>query len=566
MLSHGRGRDREPLTAVRAMLDGCTPYPDEFAARYIREGFWRRETIAQAVVEARHQHPNAIAVSDSRRTLTFAELVNEAERVATLLEERGLRRGDRIVVQLPNCAEFASLFIACADIGVVPIMALPAFRRAELEYLVTFGNARAIAIAPEFRGFDYVALTADLRRDCGSLETVLSTEPKRHCVALKEWRGDTAPLGAGGGDPFDVALLLLSGGTTGMPKLIPRTHTDYLYNARAAAAVSGLDRDSRILLALPIEHNFPLACPGLLGAILTGARAVMTQSTRPEDLATTIAAEEITHFPCVPAIAIGLLGLPVEHSSKLRSLRVITIGGQRLQEPTARALRGRWPHLKIQQVFGMAEGLLCYTRLDDREDVACTTQGRPLSPVDEVKIVDPFDSEVSRGGVGELLCRGPYTIRGYWKAPELNREGFTADGFYRTGDLVRLHPSGNLVVEGRVKDLINRGGEKISAEEIEAHLMAHPAITAAALVAMPDAILGERACAFIILRNTNEFNLETLRAFLRSRGVARFKWPERVEIVTELPLTSVGKIRKADLRRRIAERIASEEARPAGAA
>jgi salicylate---CoA ligase len=548
------------------MLDGCTPYPDEFAARYIREGYWRRETIAEAAARASREFPDAIAVSDSRRTLTFAELVDEAACVAMLLERRGLRRGDRIVIQLPNCVEFASLFLACMDIGVLPIMALPAFRRAELEYLVSFAGARAIAIAPAYRGFDCAALARDLKRVCHSLECIFSAEAAEGCVTLVKHHGGNRALGTHGGDPFDVALFLLSGGTTGMPKLIPRTHSDYLYNARAAAAVSGLDRESRILLALPIEHNFPLACPGLLGAILTGARAVMMQSTQPEDIAAMIDADQITHFSCVPALAIGLLGLSAEYSFKLPSLRVITVGGQRLQEPTARELRRRWPYLKVQQVFGMAEGLLCYTRLDDPETIACTTQGRPLSLLDEIKIVDSIGAEVVPNDTGELICRGPYTIRGYWNAADRNREAFTPDGFYHTGDLVRMHPSGNLVVEGRVKDLINRGGEKINAEEIEAHLLAHPAVLAAALVAMPDAILGERACAFVTLGNTAELNLDTLREFLASRGVARFKWPERLEIVAELPLTNVGKIRKAELRRLIAERIGTDEKRPAGAA
>src|SRR5215469_6918061 len=455
------------------MLDGCTPYPDEFAARYVRAGYWRSETIAKALVSASRESRKAIVVSDSQRALTFDELLDEAGRVAGLLERHGLRRGDRIVVQLPNCTDFADLFLACMELGVVPVMALPAFRRAELEYLISFTGARAIALAPECRGFDHAALARDLKRSGQSLEFIFSTEAAADCIAMNERGVNGATLGARGGDPFDVALFLLSGGTTGMPKLIPRTHADYLYNARQTAAICGLDERSRILLALPIEHNFPLACPGLLGATLIGAHAVLTQSTRAEDLAATIETQEITHFPCVPSLAIGLLGLPEDSSSKLRSLRVITVGGQRLPEPTARKLRHRWPHLTVQQVFGMAEGLLCYTRLNDSDTLACTTQGRPLSPLDEIKIVDPFDAEVSRGEIGELLCRGPYTIRGYWNAAERNREAFTADGFFRTGDLVRIHHSGSLVVEGRVKDLINRGGEKINAEEIEGHLLAH---------------------------------------------------------------------------------------------
>jgi len=342
-----------------------------------------------------------------------------------------------------------------------------------------------------------------------------------------------------------------------MPKLIPRTHADYLYNARESATVCGLTAESRILIALPTEHNFPLACPGLLGALLTGARAVFCQSTKPADLAKIIRHVRITQLPCVPAIAIGLLDLP---ASDLASLEVITVGGQRLQEHTARSLKRAFPHLVVQQVFGMAEGLLCYTRLDDLEDVTYTTQGRVLSPDDEIRIVDSDGIEVAPGQIGELWCRGPYTIRGYYRAPERNREAFSADGYYRSGDLVRLDLSGNLVVEGRIKDLINRGGEKINAEEIEAHLIAHPSIDAAAVVAMADETLGEKACVYLTLRDGESFDLALMRAFLAARGVAQFKWPERIELVREMPLTNVGKVKKSELRADIAEKIARERA------
>src|SRR5258708_26350463 len=163
-----------------------------------------------------------------------------------------------------------------------------------------------------------------------------------------------------------------------MPKLIPRTHADYLYNAHESAIVSGLSSESRILVALPAEHNFPLACPGLLGALLIGARAIFTQSPKAADLAKTIEREQITPLPCVPALAIALLDLPQSSEAGLSSLRVITVGGQRLQEPTARAFKRAFPQVIVQQVFGMAEGLLCYTRLDEREEVSFTTQGRPV--------------------------------------------------------------------------------------------------------------------------------------------------------------------------------------------
>jgi 2,3-dihydroxybenzoate-AMP ligase len=539
------------------MLDGCTPYPPEFVERYVRAGYWQPETIAHAVAAAAAAHPDAIAVADAERRLSYRELIAEASRIAAVLAHHGLTAGDRIIIQVPNCAEFASLLLGCLEVGVLPVMALPAHRRAELEYLVSFTDARAIAVAPEHRAFDHAALARELKCSQPRLETIFSTLNADGCVCVHENTSKPRPLGSRRGDPRDAALFLLSGGTTGLPKLIPRTHSDYLYNARAAAAATGLALDCRILLALPAEHNFPLCCPGLLGALLAGATTVYTQSTHATEIAATIARERITHLPCVPTLALALLEVPGT-PAMLGSLQAITVGGQRLQEPTARSLKKSFPWLKVQQVFGMAEGLICYTSLDDPDEIAFTAQGRPLSPDDELRIVSPGGRDVAAGEIGELWCRGPYTIRGYFRAPERNREAFTSDGFYRTGDLVRRHASGNLVVEGRIKDVINRGGEKISAEEVEAHLLAHPDVLAAAVVAMPDAALGERSCAYVTLRAGANIELDALRAFFASRGVARFKCPERIEVLERLPLTNVGKINKAELRLDIERKLEAE--------
>src|SRR5208282_2398416 len=262
------------------MLEGCTPFPPEFAERYIREGIWRNETIPQAIANVAREHPHSIAVTDPARTLTYSQLIAEAGSLAALLSRNGIERNDRIVIQLPNSVEFATLTIACLEIGAIPIMALPAFRRAELDYLVSFSDAKAIAIAPEHRGFDHAALARELKARCPVLKSILATAPADGCISMHEDGGTARAVGSSTADPFDVALFLLSGGTTGTPKLIPRTHADYLYNAREAAAASGLTTESRILIALPAEHNFALACPGLLGAILTGAHACFSQSTR----------------------------------------------------------------------------------------------------------------------------------------------------------------------------------------------------------------------------------------------------------------------------------------------
>jgi len=258
---------------------------------------------------------------------------------------------------------------------------------------------------------------------------------------------------------------------------------------------------------------------------------------------------------------LGLLNYPPRENYDLSSLQVILTGGSKLNPEVALRIR---PELncEVEQVLGMAEGPLFWTRLDDPDEVKMNTQGRPLSPGDEFKIVDPDSGkEVPQGEIGELWCRGPYTIRGYFRAPEHNAKAFTEDGFYKSGDLVRLHKSGNVIVEGRIKDTINRGGEKISAEEVENHILAHPDVDTCAYVAMPDPVLGEKACAYVVLRHEKEMTVESLNEFLlNDRKIAKFKLPERLELVKVLPLTNVGKINKKLLREMIASKIKEERA------
>jgi len=349
-------------------------------------------------------------------------------------------------------------------------------------------------------------------------------------------------------DPADVAVFLLSGGTTGLPKLIARTHDDYSYNARASAQLCRMDERTVYLVTLPASHNFPLACPGLLGTWLSGGRVVMLGSPDPATAFAAIEAEGVTITAAVPAVAQRWLAYAAEHgAAQLRTLEVLQVGGARLADEHARRVR---PVLgaTLQQVFGMAEGLLNYTRLDDPDEVICGTQGRPLSPGDEVRIVDAGGRDLPDGEPGALLTRGPYTPRGYYQAPEQNARAFTPDGWYASGDVVRRRPDGNLVVEGRDKDMINRGGEKISAEEVENLVYRTPGIAQVAAVAAPDADLGERVCVFVVPEPGAAVTLAAIRDAMAAVGVAKFKWPERLEIRAELPVTKVGKLDKKALR------------------
>jgi 2,3-dihydroxybenzoate-AMP ligase len=360
-------------------------------------------------------------------------------------------------------------------------------------------------------------------------------------------------------DPCDPCIFQLSGGTTGIPKLIPRTNNDYAYNSKVAAEVAGVQSDSVLLLVLPIAHNLPLACPGIQGFMFQGATVVLHANTRPAEMFTLIQKHGVTHLKVVPALLIRLINDPAIGGFDLSSVQQIQSGGQRMQPEVRLRTRQLFQKAFVQENFGMSEGVLMFVRHGDPEEVLLETCGRPVCTDDEVKLIDDEGREVPDGEVGELACRGPYTLRGYWGVPEYNARQFTTDGFYRSGDLMRKHASGNYIVEGRKKDLINRGGEKISAEEVENLILMHPAVQNVACVPMPDAAMGEKMCACVILkRGASGLTLAELVAFLLTHEIAKFKLPERLELLNDFPVSTFGKVSKKALGEMVAAKLARE--------
>ncbi|MEU3550311.1 (2,3-dihydroxybenzoyl)adenylate synthase [Streptomyces longwoodensis] len=534
------------------------PWPDEFADRYRRAGHWAGRPLGELLRESARKHRAAPAVCGEGMSWSYAELDERSDRLAAGLHELGIRPGDRVVVQLPNAPEFLSLLFALFRLGALPVLGLPAYRSSEVLHLCRSTDAVAYVIPdtdPD-NGFDYRRLAEEVRLQIPSLRHVLVVGEAGPHTPLSAV--DAAPRALPAPEPGDPALLLVSGGTTGLPKLIPRTHDDYFYNLRASAEVCGLDEHSVYLAVLPVGHNFPLACPGVLGTLHAGGTVALSPSPSPDSAFAAIERFGATVTAVVPPLA-ALWTQAVQWSrSDISSLQLIQVGGARLSPSLARLI-GPALGCELQQVFGMAEGLLSYTRRGDDPETVATTQGFPLSPDDEIRIVDEADRDVEPGAVGSLLARGPYTLRGYYRAPEHNRSAFTSDGFYRTGDLVRLTPEGRLVVEGREKDLVNRGGDKVSADELQNHLRAHPAVLDAAVVPIPDPYLGERTCACLLLRQGYD-QASDVAAFLHGRGLATYKIPDMVEIFDAFPLTSVGKVDKRQLVRSVAARQESPAA------
>ena len=546
------------------MLEGVVRFPQEFAARYRAKGYWEDRSLRDTFAEISARYSDRVAIIDRDREVTYAELDERATRLALNLLDEGLRPLDRVVVQLPNVVEFAYFYFALQKIGCIPIMALPTHRYREISQFVELSGAAACVAPVRARDFDYTELIRRIRNAHTNLRLgiILGAAPKdflslTELIERKSARS-ADELQSITIDPEDPALFQLSGGTTGVPKLIPRTHNDYVYNSKMAASVTSVGPDKILLDVLPLAHNLPLACPGLQGFLLHGGKVVLANTTRGEDIFPLIERHRITHVAVVPALLIRWINDPLIKKFDLSSLQVIQSGGQRLQPEIRRRAKELIPSVTVQENFGMAEGMLMFVRLDDAEAVRMETVGRPISPDDEVRLVDDDDNEVAAGEVGEFLARGPYTLRGYYGAPEYNARAFTTDGFYRSGDLMRQHPSGNYMVEGRKKDLINRGGEKISAEEVENLILTHPAVQNVACVPIPDPVLGERMCACLILHQGRSLALPDLVAFLAEQEIAKHKLPERLEIMDDFLLSPFGKVSKKDLTDRIANKLKEE--------
>jgi 2,3-dihydroxybenzoate-AMP ligase len=527
------------------MLAGCRPWPSDLADSYRRAGWWRGVTLMDSFDEWVTRFAKRTALVAGRRRVSYEELGRNVDRMAAGLADTGLTDRDRVVVQLPNVPEVLVATFALMRIGAIPVMALPALRFAEISHIVRLADARGYVIPDVGRGYDYRDLASEVQAASPSLAHVLVVGDPGRFTPIPRTGPDVPPPTEA--DPSDVALFLLSGGTTGLPKLVPRTHDDYLCNIIASTANAGLDSESAYLTALPIVHNYALGCPGVLGVLSVGGRVILTSDPDPGIAFPLIERERVTVTGLVPAVAILWTEAAEGTKSDLSSLQLVQVGGSKLSAEAASRL-GPALGCAVQQSFGMAEGLLSQSRADEAPDLTLTAQGRPLSPADEVRIVDADGAEVPFGAPGRLEVRGPYTIRGYYRtSAEEHAVSFTDDGFFRTGDIARQLSSGHLVIEGRHVDFINRGGEKVSAEEIENHLLAHPSVVNVAVVGVPDRLAGERMHAYVVSRD-REFGMGDIRRLLTDRRVAPYKFPDRLEVVGSLPETGVGKVDKEALR------------------
>ncbi|MGY1717241.1 (2,3-dihydroxybenzoyl)adenylate synthase [Geodermatophilus nigrescens] len=545
-----------PRSTLRA---GVVPYPDDAVRRYREAGLWGDRTLVQEFQRVAAAHPQVVALVTDAGTLTYAELDARTDLIACGLGELGLRPGDPVVFQVTNRQETVLAWYATLKAGLLPVCALAHHRGHEISQISRLVGAVGHLVEAGTRGFDLVAFGREQAQDHPTLRHLLTVGAAADAgtVRLEDLGRDADPTVArarvdavqAGIGPDDVAVLQLSGGTTGVPKVIPRLHAEYWYNALAYASAWGWNASSRVAHLIPVVHNAGIVC-GLHGPHSVGGTLVLASPDLDRALPL-MAAAGVTDV----LFGHGHYGV-IDHpglAAVVPTLRTVVLSGAKVSAE----LFDRFEALGLWtgQLFGMGEGMFAVTFPGAPRRARNETVGTPLSPLDEVRVLRPdSEDEVPPGEVGELCARGPYTIRGYLAAPEHDARAFTGDGFYRTGDLARLVDIDGgryLAVEGRIKDVINRGGEKVNAEEVEQLLVRHPAVAAAAVVAVPDERLGERACA-VLVADGDPVDLAELRRHLEALGVAKYKWPERLEWRTELPRTQVGKLDKKRLRAEVA--------------
>lgn len=534
-------------------LEGFIEYKKEDIEKYNSLRWWLGVTFGDIFDKATDLYPRREALVDDKVRLTYSQLREKVDKLAIGLIKLGIRKGDRVLIQLPNWGEFVYSFFAVQKIGAIVVLLVPQYAQIEINHLCRLTHASAWILPEKYRKINYLPIIDEVLKTNSELKYVIlargqesirftSLEMLVHDAELND--KNISEVAKRRPDPMEVALLLPSGGTTGLPKVAPRTHDDYICNAEYHTRALEQNINDKYLVVTPVGHNAPLI-NGIVGPIFNFCKIILLDSTRVEDICRVIQEEKVTGVTLVPALARRLVNFEGLENYDLRSLIKIGVGGAQSTPDLIRAVHEKIG-CKCVNSFGMVEGPCARVRLDDDFDTIYNTVGRPSCPYDEFKIIDENGNKLPPTMEGELVAKGPGVFTGYWRLD--NTKFFTQDGFFRTGDLAKIGESGNIRITGRIKDIIIRGGENISAIEIEELISSHPRVEDVAVIGMPDEDLGEKVCAYIQPVSGTTLSFEDIISFLVNKGASKLLVPERIEFVDKIPLTEVGKPDKKALR------------------
>jgi 2,3-dihydroxybenzoate-AMP ligase/mycobactin salicyl-AMP ligase len=543
------------------LLDGFTPYRAEDAEKYRRLRCWADLTFGDILDRATDRYPNKEAFVDGASRLTFAQARDRVNRLAISLMNLGIEPTERVLVQLPNWNEFVYVYFALQKIGAVDVLLIDRYRPYEIHHLIRLSGATSWVLPWEYRKTDYLPIIREVLKESPQMKNVILARggDQRDYISLEALIEDAelteknmSVLAQRRPDPTQVAHMGPTGGTTGLPKIVPRTHNDLICSSKYAAKVWKMDTRDTCLLVGPIGHDLTFT-KGFLGSVLTYGKIVFLDSTDLDDICRVIEREKVTALVWVPTLARRLVGFEGLDNYDLSTLKKMHCGGGASLPDLIKDVREKLG-CTFFNGYGATEGQTTLTRSDDQLETLYTTVGRPTCPYDSYKVVDRDGKELPANTPGELLIKGPGVFTGYYKNPEENEKMFDQDDYFRTGDVAKIDENGNVTLAGRIKEMINRGGESISAVEVENLIVNHPDVMFVAVVPMPDPEMGERVCAYIQPRPGARLHFNDIISFLKDRKASVLHFPERIEFIDAMPFTKAEKIDKGALVKDIEKR------------
>jgi 2,3-dihydroxybenzoate-AMP ligase len=548
-------------------LEGFTPYKKEDAETYNKLRWWSGLTFGDILDRAADIHPEKEAFVDRKTRLTYGEARENTNKLAIGLMDLGIQPLDRVLVQLPNWNEFVFAYFGLQKIGAIPVLLIDRYRQLEINNLISLSGATSWIIPSRYKKTDYVPIINDVLKEHPELEHIITVRgdgDQKPFLSLEQLiegaeltEDNLARLADRRPDPMQVAHMGPTGGTTGAPKIVPRTHNSLINGIEYCSKSWDQSNEDINLIAGPIGHDLTFS-KGFIGAIITLGKIVFLDSTDDQEICETIEREKVTSIIWVPTLAQRMLQYKDLDTYDLSSLKKMHSAGGASHPELVRDVTERLK-MKFYNGYGATEGMTTITRTTDDLKTICSTVGRPTCPYDTYKVIDQDGSELPSNSQGELVLKGPGVFTGYYNNPEENKRAFTKDRFFRTGDVATIDEKGYITLTGRIKEMINRGGESISATQIEELISRHPDVAAVAVIPMPDPVMGERVCAFIQPKAGAQLTFDEIISFLKGQKASVLQLPERMEFIDAMPYTGAQKMDKKSLREDIEKKLQAAE-------
>jgi 2,3-dihydroxybenzoate-AMP ligase/mycobactin salicyl-AMP ligase len=548
-------------------LKGFIPYREEDAENYNKFRYWAGLTFGDVLDRAADIHPEKEAFIDGVSRVTYGEAREKADKLALSFMELGIKPKDRVLVQLPNWNEFVYAYFALQKIGAITVLLIDRYRQHEINHLVKLSGATSWVVPFKYKKYDFVPIIKDVLKENPGMKNVITVrgdvdEPgfsnlEKLIEKVELTDENLAKLVEARPDPMQVAHMGPTGGTTGLPKIVPRTHNSLVTGITYCSRSWDQSNEEINMIVGPVGHDLSYS-KGFIGSIITLGKIVLLDSTDNKDICEAIQKEKVSAIIWVPTLAQRLLQYEDLDKYNLSSLRKMHSAGGASHPDLVTEVTERLK-MKFYNGYGGTEGPSTITRTMDDLEIICTTVGRPTCPYDTYKVIDPNGNDLDLGKQGELVIKGPGVFTGYYNNPEENAAVFTSDGFFRTGDVAKIDEKGYIRLTGRIKEMINRGGESISATEIEKLILNHADVANVAVIPMSDPLMGERVCAYVQPKADAELTFDGIIDFLKSQKASVLHLPERIEFIDSLPLTAAEKINKNALKEDIEKKLKEEQ-------